>query len=246
MPVHRERTDPVRTPEGLTLVHRRWLLPDDAERPVALRQLARLWRGLGDLAAIDAAAEVTLERLSLPPSGELLQQEMPTLASAGALLASTGSATLLTQVVWPAEEDLRDPYAQEGQPDPPGFRDYTLYAVDHAGFLLVPLVPEELVCGACGARVKPALARFGEAALFDRAATCFACGAVRDPARDRARLRSGAIFLLEELVCRAALSIELPRSPAAEELPDAAVAELLREALGSYDELSDDGVPPAE
>jgi hypothetical protein len=54
------------------------------------------------------------------------------------------------------------------------------------------------------------------------------------------------VFLLEELVCRAALSIELPRAPATEELPDAAVANLLREAMGSYDELSDDGVPPAE
>jgi hypothetical protein len=246
MPVHRERTDPVRTPEGLTLVHRRWLLPDDVERPVALQQLSHLWRGLGDLAAIDPAAEVTLERLVLPPSGELVQQEMPALASAGALLASTGSATLLTQVVWPDEEGLRDPYAQDGEPDQPGFRDYTLYAVDHAGFLLVPLVPQELICGACGAVARPALTRFGEGALFDRAATCSACGAVRDPARDRARLRTGAVFLLEELVCRAALSIELPRAPAAEELPDAAVANLLREAMGSYDELSDDGVPPAE
>ena len=56
----------------------------------------------------------------------------------------------------------------------------------------------------------------------------------------------GAVFLLEELLCRAALSIELPRPPQSEELPDAQVAQLLRGAFGGTDELADDGVAPAE
>src|SRR2546423_234178 len=65
-------------------------------------------------------------------------------------------------------------------------------------------------------------------------------------ARDKAELRNGAVFLLEELACRVALSIELPRAPQSEELPDAEVAGLLREAFGGTDELADDEVPPAE
>ena len=59
-------------------------------------------------------------------------------------------------------------------------------------------------------------------------------------------MKNGAVFLLEELACRAALSIELPREPQSEEMPDAQVAQLLREAFGGTDELADDAVPPAE
>jgi hypothetical protein len=246
MPVHRERVDPVRTPAGDILVHRRWLLPDDLGREVGLQQLSRLWRGLAELSVLDAGAEVSLERLSLPPPEEPMRQELPAVASAGALLAGTGAATLLTQVIWTDEEDRRDPYARDGEADPEGFRDYTLYAVDGDEFLLLPLIPEALICGACGQATPLAFRRFGEGALLSRASRCAACGEVLDPERDRARLRTGAIFLLEELLCRCALSVELPRAPQSEELPDAAVAALLRDAFGSYDELSDDGVSPAE
>jgi hypothetical protein len=246
MPVHRERVDPVRTPEGDTLVHRRWLLPDDLGREVGLQRLSRLWRGLAELSVLDDGAEVSLERLALPPPEEPVRQELPALPSAGALLAGTGAATLLTQVIWTDEEGRRDPYARDGEPDPEGFRDYTLYAVDSDGFLLLPLVPEALICGACGQTTALAFRGFGEGALFDRSSRCAACGEVLDPERDRARLRTGAVFLLEELLCRCALSVELPHAPQAEELPDAAVAQLLRSAFGSYDELSDEGVSPAE
>src|SRR5439155_910394 len=86
---------------------------------------------------------------------------------------------------------------------------------------------------------------FGAAALLDVERTCPGCGARRDLGCDRARLRSGAIFLLEELCARAALSIELPRAPREEELPDAAVAALLRDAFGGYDELPDSEAEPA-
>ena len=48
MPVTRERVDPVRDQSELGLVHRRWILPDDVQRPVVLPQLVRLWRGLLD------------------------------------------------------------------------------------------------------------------------------------------------------------------------------------------------------
>lgn len=246
MPVHRERVDPVRTPDGLMLIHRRWLLPDDVSRPIALPRLARLWRGLAELSVLDRSAEVHLERLTLPPPESPTRQEIPALPSAGALLASSGCATLLTQVIFTDEDDRRDPYAQDGDPDPEGFRDYTLYAIDHDDFLFLPLLPDALTCGACGQPTEFPCRRFGEGALFSRALQCSVCTAQLDPSRDRARLRSGAVFLLEELLCRAALSIELPRAPAAEELPDAAVAQLLREAFGSYDELADDAAPPAE
>jgi hypothetical protein len=67
-----------------------------------------------------------------------------------------------------------------------------------------------------------------------------------DLSRDKGELKNGAIFLLEELACRAALSIELPREPQTEELPDAQVSQLLRDAFGGTDELADDAVPPAE
>ncbi|GAC1546053.1 MAG: hypothetical protein NVS2B9_13190 [Myxococcales bacterium] len=236
----------MRTPEGDTLVHRRWLLPDDPARAIGLQQLSRLWRGLSALDVLDGSAEVFLERLALPPAGDPVRQELPPLPGAGALLAGTGAATLVTQVVWTDEEGRRDPYAREGEVDPEGFRDYTLYAVDGAGFLLLPLIPEAITCGACGQGTELAFRVFGEGALYDRSSRCTACGAALEPGRDRARLRTGAIFLLEELFCRCALSIELPRAPQAEELPDAAVAGLLREAFGSYDELCDDGVAAAE
>ena len=54
MPVTRERVDPIRNESEVGLVHRRWILPDDVQRPVALPQLARLWRGL---LAVEALSE---------------------------------------------------------------------------------------------------------------------------------------------------------------------------------------------
>jgi hypothetical protein len=243
MPVHRERVDPVRDQEELGLVHRRLLLPDDVQRPISLQQGARLWRGLLELSVLDAQQEALVQRLR--PGGAREELEMPAAASAGALLAGSGAANLLTQVTWTDDEGRRDPYALEGEADPPGFRDYTLYAVDAGAWLLLPIPPLARICGACGARAALELSRFGEAALLDLSLKC-SCGASFDLGRDKAELRNGAVFLLEELACRAALSIELPRAPQSEELPDAQVAQLVREALGGTDELSDDAVPPAE
>jgi hypothetical protein len=240
MPVTRERVDPIRDQSGLGLVHRRWILPDDVQRPVVLPQLARLWRGLLDLGCLDPREEVWLERA---PG---VVQEMPAVASAGALLAGSGAATLVTQVVWVDDGDHRDPSADEGESDPQGFRDYTLYAIDAPAQLLLPIPPVAHLCGACGERTTPELPRFGEGALLDLAAACGKCGAAVDLSRDKGELKNGAIFLLEELACRAALSIELPREPQTEELPDAQVAQLLRDAFDGTDELADDAVPPAE
>jgi hypothetical protein len=90
------------------------------------------------------------------------------------------------------------------------------------------------------------LPRFGEGVLLDLDQPICTCGARPDLGRDKAELRNGAVFLLEELSCRAALSIELPRPPQSEELPDAQVAALIRESFGGTDELADDAVPPAE
>ena len=90
------------------------------------------------------------------------------------------------------------------------------------------------------------LPRFGEGVLLDLDEPVCSCGAKADLARDKAELRNGAVFLLEEISCRAALSIELPGAPQSEELPDAAVAQLLRDALGATDELADDAVAPAD
>lgn len=239
MPVTRERVDPIRDPSTVGLVHRRWILPDDVQRPILLAQLARLWRGLLELSVLDAREEVRLERFGREAA------DLPAPASPGALLAGAGAATLLTQVVWTDEEGRRDPYALEGAPDPEGFRDYTLYAVDAPGKLLLPIPPVARICARCRQRFALDLSRFGEGVLLDLSQAC-SCGASVDLARDKAELRSGAVFLLEELACRAALSIELPRAPQSEELPDAAVADLLREALGGTDELADDAVPPAE
>jgi hypothetical protein len=243
MPVTRERVDPVRDQSELGLVHRRWILPDDVQRPVVLPQHARLWRGLVELGCLDASQEVRLERLR---GGAREELDMPAAASAGALLAGAGSATLVTQVVWVDEGDRRDPYAVGGESDPGGFRDYTLYALDSPSQLLLPIPPVAHLCGACRTRTTLDLPRFGEGVLLDLAATCAACRAPIDLGRDKAELRNGAVFLLEELACRAALSIELPREPQSEELPDAAVAQLITEAFGPTDELADDGVPPAE
>jgi hypothetical protein len=242
MPVHRERVDPIRTPVQLDQCHRRWLLPDDVGRSVALPQAARLWRGLLDLEVLDPSSEAQLQRASLPPAAPAEETDLPAAASAGALLVGTGAASAVSQVVFPGE-GRRDPYREEGAD--PGYRDYTLYVVDSPRFLLLPLVPESVTCGACGRASMPELISFGTAALLDLQGTCRECDAQRDLGRDRATLRSGATFLLEELCARAALSIELPRAPFDEELPDAAVAALLREAFGSYDELADDGVEPA-
>jgi hypothetical protein len=240
MPVTRERVDPQRDHSDLGLVHRRWIVPDDVQRPMPLPNLSRLWRGLIDLRVLDAEAEVRLEHFK----GEII--ELPAAASAGALLAGTGSASLVTQLVWTDEEDRRDPYALDGEPDPEGFRDYTLYAVDVPGRVLLPISPIARLCAHCGRRVEIQLPRFGEGVLLDLDEPVCSCGAKADLARDKAELRNGAVFLLEEISCRAALSIELPRAPQSEELPDAAVAQLLRDGFGATDELADDAVPPAD
>jgi hypothetical protein len=145
----------------------------------------------------------------------------------------------VSQVVFP-EEGLRDPYAGD-----PGYRDYTLYVVDSDRFLLVPILPEAILCGACGREAPADLLRFGQAFLLDASGECAACAAARELERDRVRLRGGAVFLLEEACARAALAIELPTAPDAEELPDADVSALVRDAFGGYDELADDAVEPA-
>lgn len=244
MPVTRERVDPVRDQSELDLVHRRWILPDDVHRPVVLPQLSRLWRGLIELGCLDPGQEVRVERLR--GGGARESMDMPAAASAGALLAGAGAASLATQVVWVDDGERRDPYALEGESDPQGFRDYTLYAVDSATQLLLPIPPVALLCGACAARTVPELPRFGEGVLLELGGACEKCGAALDLGRDKGELKNGAVFLLEELACRAALSIELPREPQSEELPDAQVSQLLRDAFGGTDELADDAVPPAE
>ena len=239
MPVTRERVDPIRDSSDLGLVHRRWILPDDVSRPIALGQLSRLWRGLIDLGVLDAKAEAQVARLGKEAA------DMPAPASPGALLAGAGTVSLVTQVVWVDEEGRRDPYAVDGESEPEGFRDYTLYAVDAPDKLLLPITPLARVCASCRNRYELTAERFGEGALLDLSIPC-ACGAAIDLGRDKAELRNGAVFLLEELACRAALSIELPRAPESEELPDAAVADLIAQAMGGTDELADDAVPAAE
>src|SRR5207248_1551580 len=239
MPVTRERVDPIRDQADLGLVHRRWILPDDVHRPISLAQVSRLWRGLLDLSVLNAREEVHLERFGREAA------DMPAAASPGALLAGSGAFTLVTQVVWTDEEGRRDPYALDGEPDPEGFRDLTLYAVDWGAHLLLPIPPVARICAACRQRRALELPRFGEGVLLELSGTC-ECGAPLDLGRDKAELRNGAVFLLEELACRAALSIELPRAPQSEELPDAQVASLIGEAFGGTDELADDSVPPAE
>jgi hypothetical protein len=242
LPLHRERVDPIRTPVELEVCHRRWLIPDDPGRALVIPEVARLWRGLADLGVLDAGSEATLDRLPLPPAGEPEHVDLPAIASAGALLGASNSAAAVSQVVFP-EDGLRDPY-QEESPDP-GYRDYTLYVVDSAQFLLAPMPPVEMTCGKCGSTAAAELTPFGVAALVDVGRPCPACGATLDLGRDRGRIRSGAVFLLEELCARGALSIELPRAPRAEELPDEETANLVRGAFGSFDELADDGAEPA-
>lgn len=239
MPVTRERVDPIRDTEDIGLVHRRWIVPDEVQRPIALAGLSRLWHGLIDLGLLDARQEVHLVRLGG------VENDLPARASPGAILAGAGAATFVTQVVWTNEEGIRDPYALEGEPDPDGFRDYTLYAVDVESKLLLPIVPKSRLCAACGKKYALEVPRFGEGALLDLTQPC-ACGAAVDLGRDKGEFGSGAIFLLEELTARAALSIELPSAPSSEELPDAAVASLLQEAFGGTDELADDLVQAAE
>ncbi len=240
MPVTRERVDPQRDQSELGLVHRRWLIPDDVRRPVSLAQLSRLWRGLIELQVLNGREEVHLERFGAEGA------DMPAPASPGALLAGTGAATFVTQVVWTDEEDRRDPYALDGEADPEGFRDYTLYAIDAPSRLLLPIAPVAWLCAKCRQRRTPDLPRFGEGVLLDLASPLCSCGTSPDIESDRGELRNGAVFLVEELACRAALSIELPRAPRSEELPDAQVAQLIRDAFGGTDELADDAVPPAE
>ena len=63
MPVTRERVDPIRDQADLGLVHRRWILPDDVQRPFSLPQAARLWRGLLEASVLDASEEARVERL---------------------------------------------------------------------------------------------------------------------------------------------------------------------------------------
>ncbi|TMB30613.1 MAG: hypothetical protein E6J61_12185 [Deltaproteobacteria bacterium] len=239
MPLHRERTDPVRTPDDLGLVHRRWIVPDDVGREVGLAAAARLWHALFDLKVLDRSQEVFLFRLQLP-AGSQEESGLPAVASAGAILAGASAATAVTQVVH-AEKGFRDPYLVPGG----GYRDYTLYAVGSPRHLLLPLAVSELVCGNCGHERAVDPIPFTDAGLLDLDTTCPGCGATPSPDSDRVRLRSGSIFLLGEASARAALSIELPMSPPDEEMPDEEVAAAIEAAFGPTDELSDDGVEPS-
>jgi hypothetical protein len=239
MPLHRERTDPVRTPEGLGLVHRRWVLPDDVHREVGLAAASGLWHALFDLKVIDRSEEVFLYRLQLP-GGSQEESGLPAVASAGALLAGASAATAVSQVVYP-EEGFRDPYLVPGG----GYRDYTLYVVGSPRHLLLPLAASGLACGACGEERPLDPVPFAEASLLDLDTPCPACGARPSTDSDRVRLQSGAIFLLGETAARAALSIELPVNPPDEEMPDEEVAAAIAGAFGPTDELSDDGVDPS-
>ena len=112
MPLHRERVDPIRTPVELEICHRRWLIPDDPERAVAIPQVARLWRGLLDLGVLDPGSEAVLDRLPLPPAGDPEHTELPAIASAGALLGTSSSAAAVSQVVFP-DDGRRDPYLED-------------------------------------------------------------------------------------------------------------------------------------
>src|SRR5437868_11495045 len=112
MPLHRERTDPVRTPDDLGLVHRRWVVSDDIRREVGLAAAARLWHAFFDLQVLDRSQEVFLYRLQLP-GGSQEESGLPAVASAGALLAGASAATAVSQVVHP-EDGFRDPYLVPG------------------------------------------------------------------------------------------------------------------------------------
>src|SRR5256885_2925559 len=171
MPATRERTAPRREQSELGLVPRRWIVPDDVQRPMPLANLSRLWRGLIELRVLDAGGEASLSRAN---GGTV---DLPAPASPGALLAGTGLANLVTQVVWTDEEDRRDPYAVDAEPDPEGFRDYTLYAIDVPGRVLLPIVPVARLCAHCGRRGGPSPPRFGAGAPLDLHEATRTCGA---------------------------------------------------------------------
>jgi len=164
------------------------------------------------------------------------------------LLAGSSSVTLVTQVV-KLEQGHRDPYRTgtlQAELDETDWRDYTLYAIEGAGTYLVPIGLGATLCGACGHEAKRDLPFFGEAQLLAPAdLRCPGCQAVLDLSRDKAVLLSGDVFLLEEVCRTAALSIELAEAPESEELPDAAVGGVLREAFGELDELAHEDVEPA-
>jgi hypothetical protein len=239
MPLHRERTDPVRAPDDLGLVHRRWVIPDDVHREVGLGAVAGLWHALFDLRVIDRSQEVLLARLPLP-GGSADESGLPAVASAGAILAGASAATSVSQVVYP-EDGFRDPYLVPGG----GYRDYTLYVIASPGHLLLPLAVEAIACGSCGKERNIDPLPFTDGNLLNLEATCPFCGATPSPDTDRVRLKTGSIFLLGETAARAAFSIELPGSPPDEEMPDEDVATAIEAAFGPTDELSDDGVEPA-
>ena len=236
MPLHRERTDPVRTADDLGLVHRRWVLPDDVHREVGLAAAAGLWHALFDLRILDKSQEVLLYRQQLP-GGTADEGGLPAVASAGAILAGASSATAVSQVVHP-EEGFRDPYLVPGG----GYRDYTLYTIASPRFLFLPLGVAALVCGSCAKERALDAAPFADGNLLDLEGTCPRCGAAASLDSDRVRLRSGPVFLLGEASARAALSIELPSIPPDEEMPDAEVAAAIEAAFGPTDELADEGV----
>jgi hypothetical protein len=257
LPLHRERTDPVRTPDELELVPRRWVIPDDVHREVALSAVARLWHALFDLRVLYRSQEVLLARLPLPggsteerampatggvrrPEHTIEEGGLPAVASAGAILAGASAATSVSQVVYP-EEGFRDPYLVPGG----GYRDYTLYAVESARHLLLPLAVQAISCGSCGKERPLDLFPFTDGNLLDLEKPCPFCAALPSTESDRVRLASGSIFLLGETAARAALSVELPASPPDEEMPDEEVAQAIRAAFGPTDELSDDGVEPS-
>ena len=247
MAVHRERVDRQEETEEQGLVHRRWILPDDASRPVTLSQLARLWRGLLELSVLDENDDVIFEKLPLPlpeeGEAETEARDIPAGASPGLLLAAAKSATMVTQVVR-IEDGHRDPYHEpEAEGD---WRDYALYLVDGEDAWLVPIGINAVECGKCKNGATLELPWFGEAQLLEVGRfECPQCGADLDISRDKAELLTGDVFLLEEVCCKAALAIELPDEPGAEELPDVAVAGLLTDAFGGTDELSHHGVEPS-
>src|SRR5207248_9928572 len=166
MPLHRERTDPIRTPDEMGLVHRRWVLPDDVHREVGLAAVAGLWHVLFDLHVLDRSQEVLLCRLPLP-AGSLEEGGLPAVASAGAVLAGASADTAVSQVVYP-EEGFRDPYLGPGG----GYRDYTLYAVESPRHLLLPIAVSALVCGNCGQERALDPIPFTDGGLLDLEKTC--------------------------------------------------------------------------
>src|SRR5260370_25160161 len=103
MPVTRERVDPIRDPSAVGPVHRRWILPDDVQRPIQLAQLARLWRGLIELSLLDSREEARLERFGREAA------DLPAPASPGALPAGSGAASPFSQVLLTHLADPRAP-----------------------------------------------------------------------------------------------------------------------------------------